>query len=334
MESNAKLPPLEKDRKQREEILRSKGVASLIESKNLLSGDLNILLFQNLLTKQDKIKSACKNWEEVHKATKEGELQTLEVLDSLNDVKQFLEEHDGINIELKIRNLSVGDLNKEEKLENTISEDLQTINDAFKKYIQELTGKIEENLKNYEEENSVELEILKNKNISVCRDCGGYLYEGRFRNVNCSCGKKISQASDVEKINSKVLEDDVETFLENNIWFEHACAYLMKRSNYDTTCGGYILGSSGLPHEIDVLAENLSERKRILCECKTGSPDVSEILVFSGKMQDIGCTRGILFTLVPDDEIGKKTRSLALSNNVKIIGGVLEKEIDKLKEEI
>jgi len=61
-------------------------------------------------------------------------------------------------------------------------------------------------------------------------------------------------------------------------------------------CGFHILGHSGVIHEIDNIAWKIKDDIRFFFECKTGEIDVKTIFIFSGKIIDIGCNRGYIFT--------------------------------------
>ena len=121
-------------------------------------------------------------------------------------------------------------------------------------------------------------------------------------------------------------------FLKNNMWLEHGIDYLLRRKNFRTMCGIYVLGHSGVQHEIDNIADFASENLRILCECKNQDITVNEVFIFSGKMSDIGCTRGYIFTT--SFNINKEIVQLARSKNITIVESVLEKKENKIIEEI
>ena len=64
---------------------------------------------------------------------------------------------------------------------------------------------------------------------------------------------------------------------------------------YQTLCGFYILGNSGVEHEIDNVGESTNDNRRIFWECKNALPTVNDVFLFSGKMLDTG-SRGYIFT--------------------------------------
>lgn len=327
------LQPLKIKRDEREQLESSSNVESLIDSKMLLSEDLNILMFEKLLKNHDEIISTLSQWEELFDAFKQSD-DSLAKIQQFNESFEYLEKRAVLGGELESSNISLGDLMDEGKLDDILLEDFEVLNHGFREYIVTLTGELEEDLVEFEEEHRVGLNVLENANLSACNSCGAYLNDGRFKKTTCPCGKTINSSSDIERVNVKALSEEVERFLSQNLWFEHASAYLLRRIDYETKCGGYILGASGVEHEIDVLAEKPNTAERILCECKTSRPDESEIFGFSGKMRDIGCSEGLLFTLVPNEDIDDEIKSLARSNNIKIVGGVLEEELEELEGRI
>jgi len=121
-------------------------------------------------------------------------------------------------------------------------------------------------------------------------------------------------------------------FILDNIWLEHGIDYLLRRKTFETLCGYYILGHSGIEHEVDNIGEIKSESLRIFCECKNQDVAVRDIFIFSGKMNDIGCTRGYVFTT--SFETPKEVKHLARSKNISIIESVLEKDNDDIIKEI
>lgn len=58
----------------------------------------------------------------------------------------------------------------------------------------------------------------------------------------------------------------------------------------------------------------------------------NEVLIFSGKMLDIGCSRGYFFTVNKDTP--KEIKRLARSRNIDIVEGVLERDPTEIIEEI
>jgi hypothetical protein len=117
-----------------------------------------------------------------------------------------------------------------------------------------------------------------------------------------------------------------------NYWFEYGIDYILRRKNFQTLCGYHVLGHSGSMHEIDNIAESRSTNPRFFCECKAGEVGANDIFVLAGKMADIGCSRGYIFTMA--EEIPQEIAYLARSRNISIITRLLEKSDTELLQEI
>ena len=205
------------------------------------------------------------------------------------------------------------------------------INKKLKERLQSSSNKIQEELDIFETSYKLKLNILEGVNLHFCKKCRSIVSVGQFRSSVCACGVNILVPQLSEALLIYRLDQDTIQFIENNIWLEHGIDYILRKKGFDTLCGYYVMGHSGILHEIDNIAEKTDDALRVFCECKTGDITISDIFIFAGKMQDIGCTRGYIFTTSFD--VSKEVIRLARSRNIAIVEQVLEKSSkDVLKE--
>ena len=190
---------------------------------------------------------------------------------------------------------------------------------------------IETTLWDFENPREIKLHILTKNFIYLCKNCSNIISVNEFESKNCSCSQEIIQPSDTEQLAYYSFNNSVMNFLSNNYWFEHGVDYLLRKCNYSTKCGYYVLGHSGIKHEIDIISWDKKNKFRFFCECKVGVITPNDILIFSGKMTDIGCIKGFCFTSFKTDN--KDVHHLARSRNIRIISDVRKKNVDCLIEE-
>ncbi len=318
-----KLPPLKIIKKDDRKLVEDDAaVKSLVKSKLLLNKSLNQLLVEFLgITKNiNRLLERKDEYRELSFALGQG--------------KAF-RRHRFIEWQL-VRGLKRGTKKQKEELEQELKKSLfeknKKTNQKLKNRLKKLSDEMQTKLDVFERKYKQKLNILENLNLYICKNCKRILCLDRFHSTKCECGQSISGPSDYEVIPIYRFGEQITSFIFNNIWLEHGIDYLLRRKNFKTLCGYYILGHSGIEHEIDNIGEIRSENLRIFCECKNQDVIVRNVFVFSGKMNDIGCTRGYIFTT--SFETSKEVKHLARSKNISIIESVLEKDDNKIIKEI
>jgi len=201
----------------------------------------------------------------------------------------------------------------------------------IKRKMETISRDIQNEMSAFESKRKVELSILSSTTAHLCKKCIQILSLNKFKRCTCYCGEKIVSISQVKQLPIHHLNERIIKFLELNYWFEHGADYILRRKNYQTLVGYHVLGHSGVWHEIDNIAESKNENYRFFGECKNADVKVNDIFIFSGKMADIGCTRGYVFTT--SGSTSKEINRLARSRNISIISNILKKnEKDLLKE--
>jgi hypothetical protein len=191
---------------------------------------------------------------------------------------------------------------------------------------------VQNRLSSYESSHKVRLGILTPLTLYLCRKCNKVLSIDKFASASCKCGENISDVSKTRREPLACFDTQLQDFIKNNHWFEYGVDYLLRKRNFQTLCGVHVLGHSGNLHEIDNIAESKSANFRFFCECKTAAVKTTDLFVFAGKMADVGCSRGYIFTL--SDQITKEIRHLGRSRNISIIGDVLNRSEQEVLAEI
>ena len=221
---------------------------------------------------------------------------------------------------------------KKKELDKVVSKLRKEVNTTLRRKVVRLSNKIQNSISAFEEKSNIDLRILSSTTIHFCKKCAKIISLDKFKRCTCACGEKITKISQVRQIPINHFNDRLINFLEQNYWLEHGVDYLLKRKNLQTLVGYYVLGHSGVSHEIDNIAESKSENYRFFCECKNAEVTVKDVFVFSGKMIDAGCSRGYIFTT--SKEVSNEIVRLARSKNIDIIKGVLTREVKTLLKEI
>lgn len=178
--------------------------------------------------------------------------------------------------------------------------------------------------KSHHENLKTDLEILELQRFYLCKLCQSISSAKRFRKLKCKCGKMLEKTDDTKEITITQLNDRLAEFIEKNMWLEYGVEQLFDDMGYQTECGYYVLGRSGVKHELDVLAER--DNDKVICECKTSVPVTNDVAILYGKMTDIGVFRGFIFTtaLNISDDVVRYANSLG----IKVITAILENKVD------
>lgn len=322
IESGNNVPVFGRIKSHRTEIENTIAVTKCIQSGLLLTERFYHLLTQ-LLSEHKKIDD---KWEQLKIGGKDPKFEEIKSL--------FLEE-------LKVR--KYGDIadtpeNKATR-ENMIDDVLGYVENQYKltdkrKLLEEiisLTANLELLVSDFEVKENFsagQLDILTNLRFFYCKDCYNVVSRKYFRPSTCTCGKKIASMSEdcIEKTIVKLGERLVK-FIEQNMWFEYGVEDLLQKMKYKTACGCDVIGSSGIAHEVDVIAEK--KGTRIMVECKNQELTINHVLIFQGKMVDIGVVWGYMFTI--SNNVSEDVRKLARSRNIFIVDNILLKRETDMK---
>ncbi|MFA5771117.1 MAG: hypothetical protein WC974_00065 [Thermoplasmata archaeon] len=319
--SNVALPALKIEKIRDRQIMEEdSSIHSLIDSNLLLDPEFN-RLYLDLLKKSKELLRAI--------SLKENELYREYVLQhrvSLGHNRFILYQMMRHEISERLPR------KRKKEIDEAIFKLKKEVYTAVQKKVVKLSNEIQDSISDFEERRHIDLSILSSTTVHVCKDCAKIISLNKFKRCICTCGKKISDISQVKRIPINHFNDKLIRFLEMNYWLEHGVDYLLRRKNFQTLVGYHVLGHSGVWHEIDNIADSRSENYRVFCECKNAEVTVNDIFVFFGKMNDIGCTRGYVFTTSKD--VSVEIARLARSKNIDIVSDVLTREVQSLLKDI
>lgn len=170
------------------------------------------------------------------------------------------------------------------------------LNARFLQLSRDKSDRVQALVSGFEETHGVSLDVLETTTVFVCRQCEREISRGKFKKGRCKCGESIMSPSDAEQIPLAVLAPAVCTIWDENTWLEEGIAYQFRVAKYDAQTGLQVLGGSGVDHELDVIAERRLPAMRVFCECKHRGIKPNDVLVFAGKLRDIGGQASIMFT--------------------------------------
>src|SRR6266699_1269313 len=180
------------------------------------------------------------------------------------------------------------------------------------------------------------LELLEPTVAILCPTCKRTLQVGEFKGaLNCARCKKDMSRKDVERVPIHRIAESVKRLWVKDFWFEAYMAKLFEKLGWTTWTAVHIMGSSGVPHEIDVLARK--ESNVVVVECKTGEVSRNHVFTFLTKTQDLKVNLGILALMRarPEPEtrsFAKRSRLLVTLENMSKMD---EKQIlESLKNEL
>jgi len=313
------LPPIMiKKRQYRENIENDKKVKNIINTNLLLNKEFNKLYF-NIFLKSKEIISlfAIKNYD-------------IDKILQLDFPRKILSEKMYKTYLRKFRHPSRWyNIQAQEDL---ISEMVRNTCKKIKRKFKESNKRIEESINEYEIAKSINLDILSLSVVYLCKRCNKIISIDRFDKQKCICGEEINKISQTTQVPVHHFNNNTINFIENNYWLEFAVDYILKRKSLITLIGQEVLGNSGVFHEIDNIAYCPHKNFRFFCECKNAYVKENDVFIFSGKMLDIGGTRGYIFTT--SKNTSENIKRLARSKNIDIIENVLNKDINDLIQEI
>lgn len=319
------LPALKIIKRQyRKNIENDSTVNNFIESKLLLNPEFNSL-YLNIFKKSNKIN-------DLFIISKINKLETIfEILFSIKKDVKLYRAFTNVGMELItfMSKMSSHTHNRKKKTTESLTYNL---NIAIKEMLNRLSTQIQNDLSNFEENTKIDLSILSVTIVCFCKSCNKIISLDKFKSTKCSCGEDINNPSQVDQIPIHHFNENMINFIENNYWFEYGIDYILRKKNLQTRVGYDVLGNSGVCHEIDNIAYCPKDNYKIFCECKNSEVKESDIFIFSGKMIDIGGTKGYIFTT--SENVSDKMKRLARSKNIDIIENVLNKDLISLLNEI
>lgn len=329
---NLDLPPLKIEKQDARKIMEaSANISNFIKSNHLLSEALRELTI-DVTEKSGQIERSIKDFEdfkedpflsrEFYLLFRKRTTATTRMLFKSQYSRMFLRRKKTYKISKK----------QKEELEKTTMEVKKEMFTKKIAGIKRRSSMIQNKLSKFENAKKITLDILTPLTLFICKKCRNIVSRDRFRQSKCACGTKIRTISNTLKVPIAYFNKMLMDFITNNYWFEYGIDYLLRKKNFQTLCGYHVLGHSGCRHEIDNIAESRASNFRFFCECKTSEIIARHVFIFAGKMADIGCSRGYMFTL--QKKVQEETEHLARSRNISIVTNALGKSLSELLREI
>jgi hypothetical protein len=203
-----------------------------------------------------------------------------------------------------IKKLLEGDLDTE----NHFKEKLQSY---CKNILRNSTQYVESICNNYDISDAV----LTQEILFCCPSCHKLLSEDTLEVENCECGQSISRDQS-DKLIIHQAHDDLLHIVDQNAVLEYQTQTIFDRmDSYESLTAVKIQGSSGVSHEIDVLAENQTS-DRILVECKDRDVNLNDVSLFLQKVDDIPCNQAIMLS---SGDFNQKSKKLCQHNSTVMI---------------
>jgi len=142
-----------------------------------------------------------------------------------------------------------------------------------------------------------EVEVLNPITLSACPACKIPFYHERSGKMEfllgdykealrCPTCDTLVNRDDVERINIVKVIPSIEKVWKRNLWFEEYMASIVRSlEGWRTWTSVYVLGMSGVLHEVDVLA--IKDGYVLIGECKTGKVKREDVFTFWTKVSDV-----------------------------------------------
>jgi len=312
--SKQKLPPLLLDKERNRKLLeQDKTIKSLVNSGLLLEKDTNSLL-KEVQNNSDQINSIL-------------EYDRAFLFDFIRKNRTYFGGKKALPLLANVLGIKLP--TNDEKINK---EDMSLFGKRLVQPLSELSNQNRELVANFEKTYKSELEILEDTTVYLCNDCNLILNLNKFKPMTCKCNKDIRNMSDCHILSIAKFSKHMSRFFLKNVWLENGLDNLFKKKGKDSLCGQIVLGHSGIEHEVDNLVYDRENNQIILGECKTGELTKNFIFIFSGKMTDIGCSKGFMATTTEVKD--KKIFQLARSKNITLIDMILEKKDEQINIKI
>ena len=174
--------------------------------------------------------------------------------------------------------------------------------------------------------------ILLTSNILGCPNCNVVLATEEYKSAKkcIVCGKRIRR-NKAKTINVHKVPESIKEVWTRNLWFEAFVAKLFRKLGWKTWVNVRVMGSSGMKHEVDVLA--IKKGTVLVSECKTGKVKRQDVFNFWAKATDLKAHMGIFALLksLPESETRRFIEKNPIIVSLEKVGELKEAQImDKL----
>jgi len=164
--------------------------------------------------------------------------------------------------------------------------------------------------------------------VFVCPNCNSVLSTEEYKtSKKCVlCNKRIKREK-AKAIYAHRIPQPIKDVWTKNLWFEAFLGKLLVKLKWKTYLHVLVMGSSGIFHEVDVLA--IKKGTVLVSECKTGKVSRQDVFNFWAKVNDLKSHTGILALLrsLPESD----TRGFIEKNPMMVL---LEKAAELKEDQI
>jgi len=297
--------------------------------------DISILVGKSFILKFIPQKSVYDSNGNLKKFISTPNLLTDDLSEEVKKIVGFSKEISGLlSDSIKMREM-------EAKLK--LDENIDSEEKPFKTYFSEQLKGIKEKIISKGEliqkiEKNNNLYLAQENSLYFCKECNAYLGDS-FESLpeNClSCNQKTNWGNAHNIVKVRFLDNKVSQYLDG-LWFEDYIAKFLSKLGWKTWCHGSIMGSSGIPHQVDILAINPVDGRVLIGECKTSKIQKEHIFDISAQFNDIKSYYGFLFSYDKVSNIRladymERTAGLCLIDNLKSDSD--EKILEKLEKKL
>jgi RNase P subunit RPR2 len=146
-------------------------------------------------------------------------------------------------------------------------------------------------------------EILVPFQVLICPNCNVVLSTEEYKtSKKCAMCHKSIRRNKAKMVYVHGVPQPVKEVWSRNLWFEAFIGKLLRKLKWKTYLHVLVLGSSGIFHEVDILA--IKKGTVLVSECKTGKVKRQDVFNFWAKVTDLKAHMGLLVLLqgLPESE--------------------------------
>lgn len=150
-------------------------------------------------------------------------------------------------------------------------EERKAMMDFYKRSLISLKEKVKENSKRIRQiENELKLYLGQQHELYFCRGCNAYLgpIDEMLPSVCQACKEPATPKTGEGNLSLRFLSEEMINYL-NGIWVQDYLARVLRKPGWKTWTECRVMGSSGVDHQIDLLAVNEERGRVVIAECKT-----------------------------------------------------------------
>jgi hypothetical protein len=173
------------------------------------------------------------------------------------------------------------------------------------------------------------LRMMVRSTLLVCPHCNVVLFPHEVTDslAECFVCNKTIKEEKLKSVPIYRIHEKIRKVWHRNLWFEAHFAGLLRKLDFRTWIGVHVMGASGIPHEVDILA--IKNGMVVICECKTGKVSRNNVFNFCTKVSDLKGHVSILALIkeLPEPETREFLRKNQAIITLENMGKMKEKAI-------